>query len=485
MHVSSPWSSRPAHPWENLVRAIDAGLAESEIEGMPIGSTLTDLLVIEFIGGCRKWGIAQPWLDRLRWLRSYYLAPRRSEEIVPVKSGRILVTSRSSKARFDDLTLPVLQALSPDRCTLLYKDPNALQRLPSGADAVNWVQAVSHDRGRWLPAFRRCWPQWRSCVRALSKSFGLPRGAVERLSDYIIVNSQLAVGSLQFLERCRPVAVVTDHDRARLPSCLVLAARSLGIPAFSLQHGVLGQDAVGYVPVIADRMFCWGELHRRIMTEAGQDPAKLAIGGCPRLTRELLAEPQDVRGRLNIAPSHRVVMLGTSPGPPSQLRLLAAWFCEAVNKIDGASGIVRLHPSERLDFYAKIAREHPQVAFMDNSLLSLDESLAASDVVVVQSSGLGGDALVKRRLAVVVQIPDAALHHGKDLIEQAGCPRAASPGELAAALRSLLFDEEARRGHFAAAERFVEDFCAYYGRESAQRIADGIQQHIGALNHAK
>ena len=97
---------------------------------------------------------------------------------------------------------------------------------------------------------------------------------------------------------------------------------------------------------------------------------------------------------------------------------------------------------------------------MDNSELSLDESLAATDVVVVQSSGLGSDALVKRRLAVVVEIPDAPLGHGKDLIEQAGCPRAASAEELAAALRRLLFDEEARRCHFAAAERYVEDFCA-------------------------
>ena len=41
---------------------------------------------------------------------------------------------------FDDLILPVLQALSPDRCTVLYKDPNVLQRLPSGVDAVNWMR---------------------------------------------------------------------------------------------------------------------------------------------------------------------------------------------------------------------------------------------------------------------------------------------------------------------------------------------------------
>jgi hypothetical protein len=478
MSVSSPLLSQPARSWEDLVPVFDAELARPEIEGIPIGSTLTDLLVIDFINAGGQWGVAQRWLDRLRWLRRYFLVPHRSEEAIPVEPGRILVTCRSSMARFDDLMLPLLQALSPDRCTVLYKEPDTLRRLPPGADAIDWMRAVRHDRHRWRPAFDRCWPRWRSCVQSLSRSFDLPRGAMERLNLIIIVNSQMAVGSLQFLERCRPAAIVTDHDRARLPSCLVLAAKSLGIPTFTLQHGAMGEHAAGFVPVIADGMFCWGELPQRIMTEAGQDPAKLAIGGCPRLTRELLAEPQAVRGRLKIDPSGRVVMLGTSPVPPSQRRLLATWFCEAVYQLDGVSGIVRLHPSEKLAFYADIAREFPRVQFMDNSQMTLDESLAASDVVVVQSSGLGSDALVNRRLVVVVEIPDAPLGHGKDLIEQAGCPRAASVEELAAWLRGLLFDAEARRRHFAAAERFVEKFCAYFGRESAERIAACIQQHI-------
>jgi hypothetical protein len=223
-------------------------------------------------------------------------------------------------------------------------------------------------------------------------------------------------------------------------------------------------------------MFCWGELHWRIITEAGQDPAKLAIGGCPRLTRELLAEPEKVRSQLRIDPSHHVVMLGTSPVPPSQRKLLATWFCDAVSELAGVSGIVRLHPSESLQFYADIAGQYPQVAFMDNSRLSLDESLAATDVVVVQSSGLGSDALVKRRLVVVVDIPDAPSDHGKDLVEKAGCPCVKTPQELAKAVRSLLSDEAYRREKQAAAERFVKEFCAYYGAESARRIAEHILQ---------
>jgi heterodisulfide reductase subunit C len=63
------------------------------------------------------------------------------------------------------------------------------------------------------------------------------------------------------------------------------------------------------------------------------------------------------------------------------------------------------------------------------------------------------------------------LHHGLELIDRAGCPRATNPDELAAAIRSLISDEAMRQKHFAAAERYVSDFCAFFGEESARQIA--------------
>ena len=58
------------------------------------------------------------------------------------------------------------------------------------------------------------------------------------------------------------------------------------------------------------------------------------------------------------------------------------------------------------------------------------------------NSGLGSDALVKRRLVIVLDLPTMHLGHGRELIERASCPRVANAEELAVALRYLLFDEE-------------------------------------------
>ena len=165
-------------------------------------------------------------------------------------------------------------------------------------------------------AFRRCWPQWRCRLQSLSKSFGLPRGAMERLSLNLLVNSQLAVGCLELLQRCRPAAVVTDYDRAGLASSLVLAARSLGIPTFTLQHGVMGDDAVGYVPVHRGPDVLLGRNASADHDRGRPGSGEVGDWRMSAIDARIAGDPATVRSRLNIDPSHRVVMLGTSPVPP-------------------------------------------------------------------------------------------------------------------------------------------------------------------------
>ena len=143
---------------------------------------------------------------------------------------------------------------------------------------------------------------------------------------------------------------------------------------------------------------------------------------------------------------------------------MAELFCAAAASIKGTSAVVRLHPSEQLDRYAPVAKRHPNVRFLMNRDATLDEALAAADIVVVPNSGFGSDALVKRRLAIVLDLPGMRLGHGRELIEQAGCPRATTAEQLAEVIQELLTNQSARSRHFAAAERYIEDFCICSGQ---------------------
>jgi hypothetical protein len=326
----------------------------------------------------------------------------------------------------------------------------------------------------WRTEYRRCRPEWAARLRSLCRQYELPAGAFEQLAFGLMTASQDVTGCIAFLKKSRPAAIVTDCDRNQQWSCLVLAARLLGIPTVTLVHGVMGEDVVGFSPVLADKIVCWGEFDREQLIAAGEPPEKILIGGCPRLTRDLSATAAQGRMKLSLDPQKPVVMYATNP--ELQRLELTESFCTAVEKLDFISGVVRLHPSEKLATYGTIIQQHPSVRFFESSVATLDESLASADIIVVHESGVGGDALVKRRPAVVLDFEAQPSGPGADLVRHAGCPHVRTADELADILRRMLLDEPFRRQLALTAEQFVGSFCSAYGEESARLIAAIVRQ---------
>jgi hypothetical protein len=395
-----------------------------------------------------------------------------------IPQGRILVAWMYDFARINDLVQPVLKEFEPDQTIVLCGTPEIPAMVPDGMGAVLLDRIMQFDVAAWRADYRKCRGSWQDHLQALCRKHQLPYGAYDRLALNLLLASQYIAGCQEFLLVAKPSSILIDCDRSSIGACLVLSARLYGIPTFTLVHGVLNERAVGYVPVLADRAFCWGEMQRRQFLAESEPSNKLIVAGCPRLTRDLAVTQSDARKRLGLAVDKPVVMFGTTM-TNKQVRLdMAELFCAAIEKVGGIAGIVRLHPADRLDVYESTARLHPNVRFSENGIATLDEALAATDLVVVPNSGLGSDALVKRRLAIILDMPGQRLGHGADLIQQAGCPRVTNANELAAAIRSLLSDESERQSHVAVAERYVQDFCAAFGEDAARNLAAEVKRRI-------
>jgi hypothetical protein len=459
----------------SLLRDVEDLLGEQPMFGVAIGSLLNDVVVIDLINGQGKWSTAR----RLGWaVRRCLMRRRRAFRPVPpaASNDSILVTWRSSSPRIDGLLKPVIEELGAERCTVLYEKQSVAAHAPRGAALLRLFEVVPHDPEIWLPEFRRCWPAWRAALKGVCRQYGLSATVYERLAIELVYGSQVLSGFRQLLQNLRPAAIVTEYDRSTRWSCLVLAARSLGIPTFTLQHGVLDEQGVGYVPVVADKIFCWGEISRDVLLNCDVSPERILLGGCPRLTRDFEVGRAEGRRKLGLDPNQPMVMLGTAPYAESVRRQLVEVFCQGMKTIDGISGVVRLHASEKLQSYANEIERHPGITFCDNHRLPLEDALAAADFVAVHSSGLGSDALVKRRLVIVIDLPPFDLGHGRDLVKYGGCPQVATPGELADELKLMLNNDTVRQGRASSAEHFVQRFCSYFGRESAKRIADTVLQ---------
>jgi hypothetical protein len=234
---------------------------------------------------------------------------------------------------------------------------------------------------------------------------------------------------------------------------------------------VLNDRAAGFVPVLADKVFCWGEIDREKFLAAGTDPARLLIAGCARMRRGLAADRCAARAKAGLPADKPLVLLATAPYSIAERQSLAGIFCEGIGRVPGAIGAVRLHPTEDLEAYATVMARYPMVRFLTNSVLTVDEAVAAANAVVVHCSGFGSDALTKGCPVIVLDVLDQPLGHGVELIRYADCAGPRNAEQLAAAVRSLLFDAEARKKAIHAAERFTQLFCAAFGDDAASNIA--------------
>ena len=227
-------------------RAIETELSKPPFYGIGLGPALNDSLMIEFFDGLKGWGLLARWKNRARYLK-YWLRPLRSQKAsAPLPDGSILVTWYQSTPRLDEMILPVLAELDGSPHEVLYGLPNVAPRIPAQVPARWWDQVLSYDVAAWRAEYRRCRPEWSRRLKGVCRNFNLPAGSFETLFLNLLLASQMVAGCLDFLERNRPALVLTEYDRNRLWSCLVLAARRLGIPTITLVHGIIGTEAVSY-----------------------------------------------------------------------------------------------------------------------------------------------------------------------------------------------------------------------------------------------
>jgi hypothetical protein len=461
-----------------ITREMEAAFSVPPFRGVPVGPALNALFSTEVHNRHGKWDLANTLKNRLRCYYHYYWPLRGPAADAGLCKGRVLITWLKTNYRIRDMVVPVANCLGQDHSAFLYHQPEIAACLPQGIRGVAVSSALNYDLSAWRRDYRDYWARMQPTVARVLKHFAFPAGFYHRLTDAIAIVTQQIAGFTTFLSRVQPVAVLTEFDRNDIWAPLILTANTLGIPTYTMVHGVMAEHCLGFYPVLADTIFCWGEMDRENLIAEGLEPSRAIIGGCPRLTRELAASPTAARAKVGLAPEKPVVMLGTNPIPDDCCQRLAATFCEALHDQDAVSAVVRLHPVEKLEAYSELISRFPGVKFLGNDAWSLDEALAAAEVVVVHCSGLGSDALVKRRLTAVLDVIDMPLGHGQELIDLAGCPRAGSAGELRDILQELLHDEEQRRRHREAAEQFVGKFCAFFGDDAARRIADHVLQRV-------
>jgi len=240
-----------------------------------------------------------------------------------------------------------------------------------------------------------------------------------------------------------------------------------------MNHGVINLP-YGYTPILADYLFCWGNSQKNQLVKMGANQDTIIITGAQHICPTILADKKSSREKLFVTSDHTIVLLATNPVSKDNRKKLVKSFCESLYENSKIEMAIRLHPSEKLDFYHEEIDRFPRVRFLTNKELSLDESLAASDIVVCHDSGFGLDAIIKGKTVIILDVLDTPLKFGKELVELAGCPRARSKDELAMLIKKLISDESYLNSIRLDVEKYLRENFSVFGIDAATNVAREI-----------
>lgn len=381
----------------------------------------------------------------------------------------------------------IIDALGSDQCTVLSLDRSSRVPWPTELLVVPlFSKTCCYLSWSEKAELIRCLLLWSKCLSRTRKRYELP-------SEFLLsaINVLLeGVRQFAYIRRTSLLSstktLVVEHDRHGMLAPIVLAAKSRKIPTYALQHGLIN-SAFGFTPLSADRILCWGDVSSAKLSEFGVPSDQLDIVGNPAAPDlPTHSAPPDVEPGCEVESRtdiEVVVTLATNHGPPPFERLrLVEGFLQATNGMDHVTRVIRLHPSERAEFYTATLLLHRNVCVESGLDPQLSRLGRQPHIVVCHNTTLGLDAMATGAPVVVFDYINSPLLGTQHWVESGDVSVARSPEDLARILRAIICDEALWRKVVVKQTRYVRSHFLYQGREASAHIARLIlERHEGAM----
>lgn len=291
-----------------------------------------------------------------------------------------------------------------------------------------------------------------------------------------------------------PRLVCLYAESSGLGRAAIESARALKVKTLGVQHGILYPNYFSYERTaadvadgtpLADTTATYGADGVRLLEASFKYPkGRVVATGSPRYDG-LRAEIERVdrgegRRSLGVGPDDRLIVLASrhkgirdthkASGPAF------SGFLDAVGRIEGAQLIVKPHPAEPADAYARdIAASGLGDRVRVIADRSLTDLLPAADLLVTVESLSATEALVAGVPVVVLRHPSNL----RDVVASGaaiGVPDGVDPK---AAIESLLFDEAIRANWRKSRDAFLDDVAHGVDGRALDRLLDLVSTMAG------
>ncbi len=466
---------------EDKLQQLETDLNQIRFNDVPIGGTLATHLQVVFL-------IGQPPPGRFTWfrelIRSFYIEHigtrfvRNKKTSIPttLKKGAPLLTFISERPHVFKINYVLFQnqPLSTFNCIL--KNKRLTDLFEERPNATYFDDLPFEGLSVWRKAFNKIRPAIRKVIAKFVSENQLPQVFRRKLMNVLTAQTQRMLAFELLLKQLQPKYILTEYDRNDMCSGLILTARKMAIPTYSHMHGVVNHR-FGYLPLLADYLFCWGERQKQLLIDKGAHPGKLLVTGATQLSNRLKTTKGEARMKIKVSPSQKVIVLATNPVNHYYRQQLATFFCEAINNLRTFKGVVRLHSSENLSFYQSFIDRYPNILFDKNTILNFEESLAVADIVCIFNSAYSIDAIVKSVPVVIINLDDHNLGQAADLINEGGFPAVKTAQELEIFIQQYFSEDGIHQEAVKNQRRYAQQYCNDFEIDAVSNILQTIQKH--------
>jgi hypothetical protein len=293
------------------------------------------------------------------------------------------------------------------------------------------------------------------------------------------------------MDRLGPPVVLTYAEAGGWGRAIMLEARRRGIPSAGLQHGFIYRHWLNYLhepdemapsernptdagfprPTLTLLFDRYAESHLR--TAGHFPPESLTVTGSPRLddlvfraSRLTEADHAETRRQLGATQGDAVVLVVTKY---TQIRHVFRRVAEASARIPGVRLVVKCHPAETPEPYARDATGLPHVVIAPGAV-DLARLLAVSRALVTVNSTVAIDALVLGVPSLVVDLPNNL----SPFVESGVMAGVLTPTGIDQVLQALVADTPTRARLLAGRQPFLERYRIAADGGAAQRAAAAI-----------
>ena len=306
----------------------------------------------------------------------------------------------------------------------------------------------------------------------LKQVYGFNDITLTALNRYLKFQTLHCVALTEKFNKIKPKYILTDFDRGRYNNCVVVTGNKLAIPTYSFIHGST-EPPTGFIPILANKLLCWGEIQVKQFASLGIKPERLPIVGNGKIPSPPHSIKKHGHNSLNIC------FAGNNIAMNERLALFNL-IGDATRKINHIDYIMKIHPAEEKIDYQSVQDINSHIKIIESKELSNKSLFEKTDLLLVHNSTIMIEAIAHGVPVLIINHPEVTfpIGIGQHLLVIPGYPQIHTSRELEQFILSVQRDHHCLEGLFEKCLIFIHEYCRYFGDESIREQIKVFENHV-------